>query len=229
MANLSGESQDKLGRTLAWIEELDLQKRLGKISEEQYRERIARSITARERLLDRAKVNSDLLRKWALIDNLTGLPNQRYLTRTLDKEIVSARRTSSELGLLLLDIDHFKEVNDEYGHPAGDEVLRRIGSLLIRIVRGGDFAGRYGGEEFEVIEVNPQFSKEGTDGLLIAAERLRMAIHGEEIDFLRGNHISVSIGATRFRGDDTSKSIFQRVDSALYQSKHEGRNKVTLL
>jgi diguanylate cyclase (GGDEF)-like protein len=229
MPNLSGESQDKLNRTLIWIEELELQKNAHKISDEEYRERIARAFVARDRLLDRAKVNTDFLRKLANMDGLTELPNRRYLDRTLEREIAKVQRTGEELGLLLLDVDHFKYINDQYGHGVGDQVLKRIGRLLGRIVRGSDFAGRYGGEEFEVIAVNPAVATSGgSDGLLTAGERLRMAVRGEQIEALGGNQITLSIGATRLRSGDNLTSFRDRADKALHQSKTDGRNQVTV-
>lgn len=160
-------------------------------------------------------------------DPLTSLYNRRFCTEILEAELQRARRLGAELSLLLVDIDHFKRVNDRYGHQAGDRVLVAVTEGLRRALRSYDVASRYGGEEFLVI-------LPGT-GCLAAeevAERLR-----ESVAFLRFPspmerlRVTVSIGVTSFpvAEHDESTALFQRADDALFLAKANGRNRVETL
>ena len=158
-------------------------------------------------------------------DELTGLHNRRYLMTRLNEEFERARRKGTELGLLMMDIDHFKVVNDKFGHPAGDEVLRSVGQTLASMLREYDVGGRYGGEEFAVVlaETPPQ-------DMVKMAERVREAI--EELDDhgkASGIHVTISIGVAVLRDEDTIETLLQRADSALYQAKDAGRNRTVLV
>jgi diguanylate cyclase (GGDEF)-like protein len=158
-------------------------------------------------------------------DELTGLHNRRYLMARLNEEFERARRKGTVLGLLMLDIDHFKVVNDRFGHPAGDEVLRSIGQTLAGMLREYDVGGRYGGEEFAVVlaETSPQ-------DMVKLAERIRETI--EQLDRhgkTTGIHITISIGVAVLKDDDTTETLLQRADTALYRAKEAGRNRTVLV
>lgn len=158
-------------------------------------------------------------------DELTGLHNRRYLMTRFNEEFERARRKGTALGLLMMDIDHFKVVNDRYGHPAGDEVLRSVGQILASMLRDYDVGGRYGGEEFAVIlaETTPA-------NMVKLAERIREAIeqckdHGNA----SGIHVTISIGVAVLKDTDTIETLLQRADSALYRAKEAGRNRTVLV
>ncbi len=158
-------------------------------------------------------------RRAADVDFLTGLPNRRALQAVLTRETEVARRQGQPLCLLMLDADHFKRVNDDHGHDAGDAVLRDIAELMKRECRPGDFAARWGGEEFMLL-------LPGCDAVsaLGFAERLRERIAGHEFPFV--GRQTVSIGLSEFRGEATE--MITRADAALYQAKHQGRNRCAL-
>lgn len=158
-------------------------------------------------------------------DELTGLHNRRYLMARLNEEFERARRKGTALGLLMMDIDHFKIVNDTFGHPAGDEVLRSIAQTLASMLREYDVGGRYGGEEFAVVlaETTPA-------DMVKMAERIREKI--EQLDDhgnATGIHVTISIGVAVLKDDDTTETLLQRADAALYRAKEEGRNRTVLV
>jgi diguanylate cyclase (GGDEF)-like protein len=157
-------------------------------------------------------------------DELTGLHNRRYLMARLNEEFERARRKGTALGLLMMDIDHFKVVNDTFGHPAGDEVLRSIAQTLASMLREYDVGGRYGGEEFAVVlaETTPA-------DMVRLAERIREKI--EQLDDhgkASGIHVTISIGVAVLNDTDTTETLLHRADSALYRAKEEGRNRTVL-
>jgi len=155
----------------------------------------------------------------ATVDVLTGLGNRRAFEARLEAECSNTRRTDSPFALLLLDLDHFKILNDQHGHPAGDEALKTVGRLLSSASRGGDFAARWGGEEFAVILVNTDVARAKETG-----ELLRARIEAEPWPY---RAVTASIGiASGVRGLGTAELIRQ-ADGALYHSKQQGRNRVT--
>jgi diguanylate cyclase (GGDEF)-like protein len=157
-------------------------------------------------------------------DGLTGIFNRRYLEQALNKEFCRVKRYEGTLSFILLDLDHFKRVNDDIGHLAGDEVLRRTSEILSTCIRESDTLGRYGGEEFAVIL--PQTSLEGAATL---AERLRQCVAAKPITFGDTSiPVSISVGVSELV-DETStyEELIQEADTALYQSKENGRNQVT--
>ncbi|MFJ8234152.1 diguanylate cyclase [Ureibacillus sp. NPDC094379] len=164
------------------------------------------------------KVNSEL-KKLAVTDGLTGLRNRRSLQEELSLNINLYTRLSQPLSLLLLDIDHFKKINDTFGHLTGDKVLQELGLILTEESREGDIAARYGGEEFALILPN-------TDqvGALKVAERVRSRV--ERTDWIIPT-VTISIGAATLVSGDTESTLQCRADRALYLSKNRGRNKVT--
>ena len=166
------------------------------------------------------------LRHMAVTDELTGLRNRRYIVERLEEEFQRSRRNGRPLGLIMLDIDHFKQINDAYGHIFGDVVLRVIASRIKSSLRKHDLVGRVGGEEFLV--VCPESSLEDT---VVVAERIRNIINGEEIgDGVYQVRVALSAGVTMLAGgDDSADKVFFRADTALYKAKEEGRNKVVIV
>ena len=155
-----------------------------------------------------------------MIDALTGIPNRAAYDDRIRHEFSRWQRENAAISVLAWDIDRFKEINDAYGHSAGDKVLRVIAQHLAQHVRGTDFVARYGGEEFVMILI-------GTDAqqALVAADKIRSGI--ENMGFHFHNKpvvVTASCGITTFRGDDTPESIFDRADRALYRAKDGGRN-----
>ena len=157
-------------------------------------------------------------------DPLTGLYNRRYMEIMLGHELQRAKRAQYPVSLVLMDIDHFKKLNDTYGHLAGDEVLRRLAKLIKSQVRSADVACRYGGEEFLIIlpETELQVAVDRAEKLRQAFAELSIA-YGEEVI-----KSSLSLGVAVFLGDESSRRLIQRADLALYQAKNDGRNRVVL-
>jgi diguanylate cyclase (GGDEF)-like protein len=159
----------------------------------------------------------------AATDGLTGLPNKRAVTDAMKRLFAQASATASPLGLLLIDLDHFKHINDEWGHPVGDQVLANVGPVLRSVLRARDFAGRNGGEEFAVL-----LPDTGIPATLEIAERIRAAV--AEIS-LPGTDVSVtaSLGVVGFPDHATTLDRLERLaDAALYIAKRKGRNRVEL-
>jgi diguanylate cyclase (GGDEF)-like protein len=164
----------------------------------------------------------DESQRLATTDPLTGLSNRRALLGALQIEIALARRHGSPLSFCLMDVDHFKSVNDTHGHAAGDQVLAAIGGLLRRGLRTPDVPARWGGEEFVVV----LRQTDGT-GALVAAERIRKAVESLVIDS-NGKRIpvTVSIGVAEFSVEDSAETLIDRADNAMYRAKTAGRNRV---
>jgi diguanylate cyclase (GGDEF)-like protein len=161
------------------------------------------------------------LSRLSVTDRLTGLFNRLKIDDLLDIEIKRAQRNpcGQAFGLIMLDIDHFKKINDEHGHQAGDQVLMSFAAILNATLRRTDVAGRWGGEEFIVL--CPHTDELGSKHL---AENLRKAL--EAYDFAAIGSKTASFGVTAYRPGDSSHSIIARADQALYQAKHQGRNQV---
>jgi diguanylate cyclase (GGDEF)-like protein/PAS domain S-box-containing protein len=157
----------------------------------------------------------------ATLDGLTGLKNRRAFAERLSDEVSRSRRAGTPVSLLLLDIDHFKQFNDAFGHPRGDDVLRLVARILQRGVRDTDFAARFGGEEFAVI-----LPDTGRDEAPLLAERLRHAVECAEWTE-RG--VTVSVGTATLGADAVSAdTLVELADRALYRSKERGRNVMTV-
>ncbi|MFX4227428.1 MAG: GGDEF domain-containing protein [Porticoccaceae bacterium] len=158
----------------------------------------------------------------ASVDGLTSLWNRYKIEAILEAECAQANRYGTPLALMLLDIDHFKQVNDKYGHTVGDTVLTEFASLLREYTREVDQVGRFGGEEFLILlpHTNIQQAHQAADKLLACIN----AFH-----FTAVGHKSASIGVTQYRIGENQLSLIERVDKALYQSKANGRNQVTAL
>ncbi len=168
-------------------------------------------------------VENHRLSQLSATDSLTGLYNHAHVVKRLDEEMAAARRYHESVTFLMMDLDHFKTVNDTYGHPAGDKVLLGVADLIRRNIRESDIAGRYGGEEFAVIL--PLTRKAG-GGMI--AERLRKTISGAQFPLPQGNVlVTVSIGLANYPEDGIEGSeVLEKADQALYQAKTAGRNRL---
>jgi diguanylate cyclase (GGDEF)-like protein len=168
------------------------------------------------RLTERLKVLTET-------DALTGLKNRRAFMRLLAAESGRARRTKRPVGLLIIDVDHFKSINDQHGHPTGDRVLAEVANRLSEEARGYDTIARIGGEEFAVLL--PEVSE---DNAVIVAERLRGAVEATRSagELELGVTISIGLAMGPIDGDEVGEALFQLADTALYEAKGAGRNRV---
>jgi two-component system cell cycle response regulator len=179
----------------------------------------------RKRFGDRLRDNMQMTMEMAITDGLTGLHNRRYLERHLATLVLQAIGRGKPLSVLVLDIDHFKAINDTYGHAAGDDVLREISRRLRKAVRGIDLACRMGGEEFVI-------AMPDTDAALalLVSERLRQKIAREPFQIADSGAalaVTVSIGVSSLISpEDVPKALLKRADEALYRAKRAGRNRV---
>jgi len=160
----------------------------------------------------------------ATTDELTGLYNRRYFMEALEREVSRAKRYETDLAFCMIDLDHFKRINDTYGHPAGDRVLLEIGKIFKECIRQSDLAGRYGGEEFALILPSTQ-----TEEAYMVCERLRDMVSQHQFKYnLYLLRITTSIGIASFNPSNPEDpvSLIYRADEALYQAKEAGRNRV---
>ncbi|HEY7394297.1 MAG TPA: diguanylate cyclase [Gemmatimonadaceae bacterium] len=187
--------------------------------------RAAVAAIRRAQALETTRADNRRLEALATTDPLTRVLNRRALLDRLTAEVDRARRFNSSLTLLLLDVDHFKQINDTTGHLGGDSVLRQLGTVLEDVVRKVDVVARYGGEEFVLI-----LPETASEGGIIFAERLRERIAEQEFDVGsdRPVHLTVSIGIATFPSPRiaTTEDFFARADEALYRAKSGGRNQV---
>lgn len=187
--------------------------------------RAAVAAIRRAQALETTRADNRRLEALATTDPLTRVLNRRALLDRLTAEVDRARRFEGALTLLLLDVDHFKQINDTAGHLAGDSVLRQLGALLEDAVRKVDIVARYGGEEFVML-----LPETATDGGAIFAERLRERIAAQSFDVgaERPIHLTVSIGIASFPSPRvaSTEDLFARADEALYRAKSGGRNQV---
>lgn len=171
-----------------------------------------------------------LLQHESIMDPLVGLYNRRYLDRRLSEELSRARRYDLPLSVLLIDIDHFKQINDTYGHPVGDALLSHLGKLLLDAIRDSDLAARYGGDELLVLAQNTTAASAG-----VLAERLRQHVETNQLVLSSNSNqrqevrVTVSIGVAGLGQEATdNQSLIQCADEALYRAKQEGRNRVII-
>jgi diguanylate cyclase (GGDEF)-like protein len=173
--------------------------------------------TMREKLKS-ALIQAEILNKWASTDMLTGLANRRAAESFIKKQISLASRYGRPFWVISADLDGFKQVNDTYGHTAGDKVLAEVGRILSQAVRQSDLVARWGGEEFLVVATDTS-----DNGALMLAERCRSAIADEP---LAGVRITATLGVAEFRPGDTLENVLAKADSMLYTGKNTGRNRV---
>jgi diguanylate cyclase (GGDEF)-like protein len=171
-----------------------------------------------------------LLEQESITDPLSGLYNRRYLDRRLEEEMERSKRHEVPLSILLIDIDHFKHINDSFGHPAGDRVVSYLGKLTLNGIRSTDIAARYGGDEYLVIAPNTPPAQAGE-----LAERLRQHIESHALVMTsgRGNRqevqVTVCIGVAGCQSQTASMEMFlQAADEALYCAKQAGRNRIII-
>lgn len=172
----------------------------------------------------------DLLEAENITDPLTKVCNRRYLDRRLEDEVARSMRYTHDLSVLMLDIDHFKRVNDTYGHQAGDITLATLCRLVKGSLRDSDVIARYGGEEFVVICTNT-----AVGGATLVAERIRQLVESQAVSFTDDSGanktipITVSIGVSGLGGSvDSKDALVNAADKALYRAKEEGRNRVVV-
>jgi two-component system cell cycle response regulator len=185
----------------------------GQVKEEGKLRAMTASLSARSETLEQA----------ALTDALTGMQNRRYFDDALKEYLEEFRRIDKPVGLMILDLDHFKQVNDTHGHDIGDEVLRAVASCLKDMTRYHDVVARLGGEEFAVVAPNMD-----ADMLTRLAERIRKAIAATTV--LNGNirlKITTSVGLAVWDRKETAEEFFRRADKQLYEAKRQGRNRVS--
>jgi two-component system cell cycle response regulator len=168
------------------------------------------------------------LAEGALQDSLTGLYNRRHFDERLGAELAAAQRHGRPVSLLMIDVDHFKSVNDEHGHLAGDEALKMVAFILRGAVRKEDVLARYGGEEFVVVA-----RETALDGARALAERIRRAVErsrcawqGRELGVTVSIGVTVSVGLTELVEGRTERDVLEAADRALYAAKQAGRNRV---
>ncbi|MEW6110384.1 MAG: GGDEF domain-containing protein [Nitrospirota bacterium] len=186
-----------------------------------------RNITERKKIEEERERLIQQLEFLSTTDSLTGLLNRRMLIKRLNSEIDRARRYGLELSLILCDLDYFKEINDTYGHNAGDSVLKSISSIFSELARKPDIIGRYGGDEFMIIL--PETSIKGAEDM---AERIRLRVQSSEFPVVDGKsaRTTMSLGITHFKGGEVDiYDLINRIDKALYTSKRTGKNQVYTL
>jgi diguanylate cyclase (GGDEF)-like protein len=180
-----------------------------------------------ERLSYQLQKANSKLQELVSRDGLTGLYNHLHFQETLENEVARANRYGAPLSLVMLDIDFFKKINDTYGHPSGDLVLQNIGTILTQAVRSSDLVARYGGEEFAVI-----LPETGISGLKVFAERMRRSIERATTQIGEVQvSVTVSVGGVSYepgQNDAGKQMLIDTADKALYSSKRNGRNRVTL-
>jgi diguanylate cyclase (GGDEF)-like protein len=158
----------------------------------------------------------------AMIDPLTGLNNRGAMSITLNRELERSRRHEDQnLSVIMVDVDHFKKINDRYGHLAGDDVLRQVAQVIQKSIRGSDACFRYGGEEFLVCVTNSNLAL-----ARVVAERIRIAISESTRLPDKDKTISASCGIAHYNNESDWPELVARADKALYAAKEQGRNRV---
>jgi diguanylate cyclase (GGDEF)-like protein len=159
----------------------------------------------------------------AATDSLTGLPNRRALQDHVKRLVANASRSMTALSALMCDLDHFKKINDQFGHGGGDEILAAVGALMPGTLRASDFAGRYGGEEFLILLPGTD-----SDGARVIAEKLRHGVANIRVPSVE-QRITMSIGIATFPAHATDPDSLERAaDRALYAAKAGGRDRVEI-
>jgi diguanylate cyclase len=175
-----------------------------------------------ERQVERLRQQLEEERRLARIDPLTGIANRRVFAARLKSEVARSQRNGTSLSLAIWDIDHFKRINDNYGHTFGDDVIRCVAQVIESNLRDSDFTARYGGEEF--VTLLPDCDADGAKAL---AEKINRAIQQSGCCFSTiGFNLTASCGIASLHGPDPDGTLFKRADDALYRAKVTGRNRV---
>jgi diguanylate cyclase (GGDEF)-like protein len=186
-----------------------------------HREMLEQEVQERTKELEEANKKLDLISR---TDELTGLPNRRDMLRTIDNEIQRVTRTRKPFCFIFIDIDHFKNVNDTYGHACGDEVLKHVAATIRNLLRKYDVLARYGGEEF--LTLLPETDLEGAK---IAAERFRKTIEDTTVIFGKLSiKVTITLGVSQYDHALGADRSIQMADRALYEGKENGRNRVII-
>ena len=183
-------------------------------------------IDSSTREIEMLRKDLNQFKKEATSDTLTGLINRRYLNKAFEHEVKSASQSGADLSLIMSDIDHFKRINDEFGHLVGDQVLRKTATMLKDCVKGRDIVARYGGEEFVILLPDTALK-----GAVALAEKIctyfkNMSWKRKDTGQSMGQ-VHISIGVSQYRDGETFEHLIQRADKALYHSKSNGRCRVT--
>lgn len=207
------------------VRAMDEFKRVGEQRDDRLQERydaLMVRVAEMEGETSRIKAHMEAERQKARTDALTGLPNRASYDDYIARELERWARYHQVFSVAVGDLDHFKQVNDSYGHLVGDKVLRLVAKLLTKNLRTSDFIARFGGEEFVILMPSTQVEAAST-----AVDKLRLAIGSSPFNF-RGEPvtISMSFGVTQIAESDTLESLFERADAALYRAKQQGRNQV---
>ena len=169
----------------------------------------------------------NLTKQAAITDALTGIYNRRFFVETLEKQMSLAKRHQEPLSLLIADLDHFKKLNDTYGHTAGDRALQQVSMILKDSIRTSDVLCRYGGEEFAII-----MSKTGITGAIEKADKIRQYVESAHFDTItpgKSLGMTISIGVASFPENGTEyDALVDAADGALYKAKRNGRNRVEM-
>jgi diguanylate cyclase (GGDEF)-like protein/PAS domain S-box-containing protein len=183
-----------------------------------------RDITERMHFQNALLKSKALLREQSVRDHLTGLFNRRYMEETLERELHRASRQRLSLGIIMLDVDNFKHLNDSRGHAAGDAILRALGDLLLGNVRGEDIPCRYGGDEFIIVlpDASKQMTRERAELICRYAKGFHLQFEGQTLEA-----VTLSLGVSVFPENGASSSdLLRAADTALYRAKIEGRGRV---
>lgn len=157
----------------------------------------------------------------ATTDPVTGVKNRAAMEEALKRDLGLVGRQDAQLSVILFDIDHFKQVNDHFGHTLGDRALREVANCAAETIRDSDIIFRFGGEEFMIL-----LTGTGLDGAAYLAERVRKAIESMDTGLPGGHSLTISLGVVTTEGKEDSSTLIERADQALYQAKHNGRNQV---
>jgi diguanylate cyclase (GGDEF)-like protein/PAS domain S-box-containing protein len=183
-----------------------------------------RDITERKQAQDALLKSEALLREKSVRDHLTGLFNRRYMEETLERELHRVSRKQLSLGVIMMDVDYFKQFNDTCGHAAGDAILRELGNILIKHVREDDIACRYGGDEFLIVmpDASREVTHERAEYICDYAKHLHLQFEGKTLE-----PVTFSLGIAVFPEDGlTSTNLLKTADNALYRAKREGRGRI---